>query len=832
MVHALPCHPTPRPLAPDRGARRRLFPALALLATLLLLGSPGVRAGTEAHEPSGLRVVWGNDWLQALDPRDGRVAWQRRLRGSSEATVRTPGPDLWLLAAPTWLEAFEPGTGKRLWRHEGSERLWGPEIVGPEVWTAERGEPGGPPSVRLSFRELSTGVEVWYSRQALDLVAARVWGTDLAVRLKPFPSAPAGSKYLRLPTPVGPAPPERLVVFDARGGLRWSCPLGPEVEGGPWTSGEVVMTAERDPAGRYLAARFRGTGAPAWTLPLGGPLAADPEDSPAGLRLQVRGREGTRVQVIAPKDGKPVWSFVVPGDLALDPLEDGGRLVLVSRVPEAEGPVFRTRVDVLDARTGRPAAEPVVTPGLPLQALPLPGRLILALKATWAESAPSPAGSSAPPAGAGRPTRGFSLVEIRPGSAARTLAGDAGDELVEPSDPASLLEPVDGLLLYATRQPASPASGVGGTGGPAPVLHALDLAAGRERWAWKGPEPLEPGWAVREGTLFAATSDRSPWTGSPRGRLLALDPATGAVRWRSPRLKGLPGAPDATPSGLFVLTSADQACLVDPRTGALLAAHDLVPLFNWTKWNNLAGVLLLTGCIAWFIFHARRRELFIRRIAGLDALDEAVGRSTEMGRPVLYVPGLADVDDIQTLASLSILGHVARRTAEYDTPILVPNSRSVVMSMAQEVVREAYVAAGRPEAFQPDQVRYLSDEQFGYAAGVSGLMLRERPAANFYMGTFFAEALILAETGNATGAIQIAGTASASQLPFFVAACDYTLIGEELYAASAWLSRDPMQVGSLKGQDAAKAVLMASILVGTLLVSLGLHWIKELWITS
>jgi hypothetical protein len=203
-----------------------------------------------------------------------------------------------------------------------------------------------------------------------------------------------------------------------------------------------------------------------------------------------------------------------------------------------------------------------------------------------------------------------------------------------------------------------------------------------------------------------------------------------------------------------------------------------------------------------------------------------------MGKPVLYVPGLADVDDIQTLASLSILGHVARRTAEYDTPILVPNSRSVVMSMAQEVVQEAYTSAGRPESFQRDNVRYLSDEQFGFAAGVSGMMLRERPAANFLMGTFFAEALILAETGNATGAIQIAGSASASQLPFFVAACDYTLIGEELYAASAWLSRDPMQVGSLKGQDAAKAAIMASILAGAVLLSLGLAWIKELMLTS
>ena len=92
-------------------------------------------------------------------------------------------------------------------------------------------------------------------------------------------------------------------------------------------------------------------------------------------------------------------------------------------------------------------------------------------------------------------------------------------------------------------------------------------------------------------------------------------------------------------------------------------------------------------------------------------------------------------------------------------------------------------------------------------------MLRERPAACFYMGAFFAESLILAETGNAIGAIQVAGTAMPSQLPFFVAACDYTLIGEELFAASAYLSGESHQLGSLKGQDVGK------VLGGTLMVA-------------
>jgi hypothetical protein len=147
----------------------------------------------------------------------------------------------------------------------------------------------------------------------------------------------------------------------------------------------------------------------------------------------------------------------------------------------------------------------------------------------------------------------------------------------------------------------------------------------------------------------------------------------------------------------------------------------------------------------------------------------------------------------------------------------VPTSRSLVMTVASEVVREAYLDAGRPDAFKPDNIRYLTDDQFGYVAGVDGIMLRDRPAANFYLGTFYAESLILAETGASIGAIQIAGTAMPSQLPFFVAACDYTLIGEELFAASAYLSREPKQLGSLLGQDWGKVIFLIFIIIGSII---------------
>ena len=174
----------------------------------------------------------------------------------------------------------------------------------------------------------------------------------------------------------------------------------------------------------------------------------------------------------------------------------------------------------------------------------------------------------------------------------------------------------------------------------------------------------------------------------------------------------------------------------------------------------------------------------IRKIAALEAIDEAVGRATEMGRPVLFVPGIQDMNDLQTVAGITVLGRVAKVAAEYDAALEVPTSRSLVMTAARDTVQAAYLAAGRGDAYHADRINYITDEQFGYVAYLAGTMNRERPATCLYMGAFYAESLLLAENGNSIGAIQIAGTAESSQLPFFVAACDYTLIGEEFFAAS------------------------------------------------
>jgi len=261
------------------------------------------------------------------------------------------------------------------------------------------------------------------------------------------------------------------------------------------------------------------------------------------------------------------------------------------------------------------------------------------------------------------------------------------------------------------------------------------------------------------------------------------------------------------PDGVFASGFLTQA--VEGESG--------VQLQEWFSFNRLAilvEVLFFVAAISVFTYLAKKgTTFFIRKLPGVTAIEEAVGRATEMGRPVLYVPGIDDVNNIQTIFSMVILESVTKMVASYDTPIIVPICKAFVVTMAEETVKQGYTNAGRPDAYDPSSVRYLSDEQFAYTAGVNGIIAREKPAANIYLGSFYAESLMLAETGFMAGAIQIAGTANVHQIPFFVVACDHTLIGEEFFAATAYMSRKPALVGTLLAGDFFKFALIVLFLI-------------------
>lgn len=255
-------------------------------------------------------------------------------------------------------------------------------------------------------------------------------------------------------------------------------------------------------------------------------------------------------------------------------------------------------------------------------------------------------------------------------------------------------------------------------------------------------------------------------------------------------------------------------------------------MFEKGKVFTFISLVILMGIILLEIARTRGGvKVAIRKIAGVTAIEEAIGRATEMGRPAHYCPGAGDLYGSaapQTLAGLQILSYVTRTAARYNSRLIVTTSMPDTYAAADEVVKQGYMEAGRSEAYTPDDVRFISTDQWAFAAGAIGIINRDRVATNLLIGQFAAESLLLAEAGNKAGAIQIAGTTNMYQIPYFVAACDYTIIGEELFAAGAEFSQNPVELGSLVGEDWAKIAAVVLLVLGVVTQTVGSQAIVKL----
>lgn len=231
-------------------------------------------------------------------------------------------------------------------------------------------------------------------------------------------------------------------------------------------------------------------------------------------------------------------------------------------------------------------------------------------------------------------------------------------------------------------------------------------------------------------------------------------------------------------------------------------------------------VFLAAGLVAALYFRSSpgMKDTPLRRIAGLEAVQEAVDRATEMGRPVHYTLGAGEMN-ADMLASFEILKHVSTLVAERNVPFFVSLCFADQHVLVEQIVKQQYSNAGFMDRYDPTKVRFLGGNKEAYQAAVIALIQKEKPASCFVVGNFLSDALTLAETGYSAGAVQIAGTNAITQVPFFVATCEYTLIGEELYAASAYISRDVDRLSLLCAQEWGKYLLFALILVGSLLAT-------------
>lgn len=244
---------------------------------------------------------------------------------------------------------------------------------------------------------------------------------------------------------------------------------------------------------------------------------------------------------------------------------------------------------------------------------------------------------------------------------------------------------------------------------------------------------------------------------------------------------------------------------------------------------------LVVVAITWW-YHARSMAGAIpvrRPLPALDPLQAALGRGAETGRAVHLSPGGGSVGSrttiAETMVGLLAAERVANKAALKGSPILVSSGDAVAHLALRGMLRQAYRRAGRAHDYDPSSIQLLSHENAtAYATGVMTFYARQRLEASQLLGGFGTEFLLFAEEGERRGIPQMMGTTSVAALPVMVLSTPSTLIGEEVFAAEAYLSDSAAPQARLMTQDLLRTGIIV-LLVGGCLYSLLQPWLRP-WI--
>ena len=247
---------------------------------------------------------------------------------------------------------------------------------------------------------------------------------------------------------------------------------------------------------------------------------------------------------------------------------------------------------------------------------------------------------------------------------------------------------------------------------------------------------------------------------------------------------------------------------------------------------QLGTMILFFVVVIVTLWRSKTKLPNVKTMPPLVAFKEAVGRAAELNRPVIFTPGWGGGNTTSIgadlLAGTVLLTEVAMQTARAGSPLYVLAGNPNTIPILESAVRTGYTIAGHLDEYSPDIVQFSTPELYSYSAWVAGAMRRYNAGANFMLGQHWMESLIFAEAGLEIGAFQVASSAMASQVPYFLATCDYVFIGPEIYAASAVVSQDQTQLGSLLAADIITLAILALSIIGVLLITANITWLNDI----
>lgn len=242
--------------------------------------------------------------------------------------------------------------------------------------------------------------------------------------------------------------------------------------------------------------------------------------------------------------------------------------------------------------------------------------------------------------------------------------------------------------------------------------------------------------------------------------------------------------------------------------------------------------LILLWALGYLSYHLGKQGKTwpIRMLEGLESIREGIGRSAEMGRPILVLPGIGSMTsetNAQLMAGLTMFGEVTQRAAEIGVPTHCILTDTAGVAASEAIARQAYKAIDKEELYEPGKfIKWYGSGQFVYAVGAAGHLLLEKPAMVIYMGYFLADVIVSGETGSRVGALQIGSTTDQSATPLLGMVCDSMLFGEEMYAASALITEDKLAIATLAGEDWVKVIMLFLMIFGSIACAAGS---KAIW---
>jgi hypothetical protein len=233
----------------------------------------------------------------------------------------------------------------------------------------------------------------------------------------------------------------------------------------------------------------------------------------------------------------------------------------------------------------------------------------------------------------------------------------------------------------------------------------------------------------------------------------------------------------------------------------------------------LAAVLLMGG-----IFLRRRFPGAFRPIAAYERLNRAVGLAVESGTRLHISLGrgnLFTARGASALAALGMLRKLSERTSLSDRPPVVTSGDASLAILAQDTLQSGYRAAAAEEQYRPSTGRLTGLTPFSYAAGTVPITRDESVSTNVFLGDFGAESALMVESAERENTSVIAASDNLSAQSVFYATSQDPLIGEELFAAGAYVGAGAAHEASLIVQDILRWLVIVAILIGSLLKLVG-----------